>query len=111
MQKYFWWILTLGWGYLIWQLTTTPQLVLTENTWLQIALMMSAHFIFFGLQALFLFLSARAHLVAVFSTSLYGLLIEIVQRGVPGRAGDPLDWALDTLGAFVFVMIMRKYTK
>jgi VanZ family protein len=44
-------------------------------------------------------------------TSLYGLLIELVQRGIPGRSADPVDWLLDTTGALVFLFVFRKYAK
>ena len=49
MKKYFTWIATLGWALLIWRLTTTAQIVVTEEFLLQNILMMGAHFTFFGI--------------------------------------------------------------
>ncbi|HBD02378.1 MAG: VanZ family protein [Microgenomates group bacterium GW2011_GWC1_46_16] len=109
MSKKLWWILSLGWALLIWRLTTTPQIVVTQDTLLQAILMSFAHFFFFGLQAAFLSLTHFAPLPAIAITSSYGLFIEVYQRTVPGRSADPLDWFLDTLGALVFLVILNKY--
>ncbi|KKU42076.1 MAG: hypothetical protein UX59_C0046G0010, partial [Microgenomates group bacterium GW2011_GWA1_46_7] len=46
MSKKLWWILSLGWALLIWRLTTTPQIVVTQDTLLQAILMSFAHFFF-----------------------------------------------------------------
>lgn len=41
----------------------------------------------------------RAVAIAVICASLYGVTDEIHQLFVPGRACDPVDWIVDTLGA------------
>ncbi|WP_165056717.1 MULTISPECIES: VanZ family protein [unclassified Adlercreutzia] len=41
----------------------------------------------------------RAVAIAVICASLYGVTDEIHQIFVPGRACDPIDWIVDTLGA------------
>lgn len=120
MEKFYHATLPLVWATIIWHLTTTPQIVVTENFWFQNLLMMVAHFTFFGLQAVFLQLALSSifnirHflfriLITIFGTSLYGLLIELVQRNVPGRSADPLDWTLDTLGAIAFLAIIKKHS-
>lgn len=121
MEKFYRVTLPLVWAALIWRLTTTPQIVVSQEFWLQNLLMMGAHFTFFGLQAVFLQplltwifkirYSLFLALTNICATSLYGLLIELVQRNVPGRSADPLDWFLDTLGALVFLWFMRKYSR
>ena len=89
----------------------TPQPVVLEVFWLNSLMMMSAHFIFFGIQAVLLFLSSLHTPYCILTTSIYGLLIELVQSTVPGRSADPVDWILDTLGAIVFLGILNKYFK
>jgi len=42
---------------------------------------------------------------------MYGLLIELVQRGIPGRSFSLFDLGLDALGAWLFVYLVRKYYK
>lgn len=115
MKKYLLWLLTLSWALLIWHLTTTPQIVVTEDFWLQEVLMMGAHFAFFGLQAMFLFYALPTSIYnlsssfcALILSSTYGLIIEFAQRTIPGRSADPLDWMLDTLGAIAFLFILKK---
>ncbi len=110
MKKYLSLLISFAWAYLIWTLTTTAQIVITEDTLFHAVLMMGAHFIFFGILGALLHLTLSFNL-SLITTSLYGALIEYVQLLVPGRTGDAFDWALDTIGALVFIMIMRKYTK
>lgn len=108
MKKFYLWILTIAWALLIWRLTTTPQIVLTNNSLLQSFLMIFAHFTFFGVQAMFLFLALRTNISALILSSAYGLIIELTQRTIPGRSADLLDWILDTLGAITFLFILKK---
>jgi len=110
MPKKLWLIFSFAWALLIWRLTTTPQVIVTQDTLFQAILMSFAHFFFFGVQAIFLSRSHFASLLAITLTSFYGLFIEIYQRTVPGRSADPLDWFLDTLGAIVFLVILNKYS-
>lgn len=91
------------WALLIFRLTTTPQIVVTEDTWFQQILMMGAHFVFFGVQSVLLFRALSERVTASAIASLYGLAIEIIQKSVPGRSADPVDWFLDTIGAILFV--------
>ena len=113
MKKYLRWIPAVIWALIIWRLTTTPQIVITESSLLQAILMMFAHFIFFGIQAGLLYFSFPHRPSTIISqsliiTSLYGALIEFRQLSVPGRTGDPFDWALDTLGAITFLFLLKK---
>lgn len=105
MKTIYRWFLTILWAYLIWYLTTIPDFKVTDNSLLSAILSNGGHIFFFGILAIFLPLSRPTSVV---STSLYGLLIELYQRGVPGRSGDPLDWVLDTFGAIIFLAITKK---
>lgn len=60
-----------------------------------------------------LFLAARrtwpdraSMILAIGVASLYGVTDELHQFLTPGRTPDPLDWATDTLGAFVGVVLV-----
>lgn len=57
----------------------------------------------------------RAFLVAVICASLYGITDEWHQLFVSGRMSDPIDWAVDTVGAGVGAgiayAIMRKRSR
>jgi hypothetical protein len=115
MKKYLRWTLVVVWGIIIWSLTTTPDFKVTDDTLLSFLISNGGHFIFFGVQAglLLLALPNSSFLFPNFYplalTSLYGFIIELVQRNVPGRSADPVDWILDTVGAVLFVVIMKKY--
>lgn len=99
------WALTLVWALLIWRLTTTPDFHVTDDSFLSWLLSNGGHLIFFGLLAVFIPLSNS---LSLFTTSTYGLMIELVQRGIPGRSFSLSDWALDTLGAIIFLVITKK---
>lgn len=114
MKKLFLWVATISWVIIIWRLTTSEQLVVTDKSWLQNILMMVAHFSFFGVQAVLFHLALPSQPLTIFYpplilTSLYGALIEYRQLSVPGRSADIFDWLLDTLGAIVFLAIIKKY--
>ena len=98
----------LAWAGLTWSLTTTPNLVIAPENLLNTLMMMGGHFTFFGVQAVLLKLSSLNTLPSVIIASLYGLIIELVQLGVPGRSADPFDWILDTLGAITFLAILKR---
>lgn len=114
MRKLRIWFICLIWAVLIWRLTTTPQLVVSQEYWLQDILMMGAHFVFFGIQAVWIRLALAEHsldlrsFLSITITSIFGLLVELRQLAVPGRSGDPVDWLLDTLGAITFILIVKK---
>ncbi len=109
-------LLPLLWAILIWRLTTTPNLVVAPESWLNTLIMSGSHFFFFGVLAVLLSVCFRYQPSIIdhwplLLTSLYGLLIELVQRGIPGRSADPVDWLLDTTGALIFLFVFRKYAK
>jgi VanZ family protein len=93
MTKYIFWVITVAWAVLIWRLTTTTQIVVTEEYWLQNILMMGAHFTFFGIQAVLVYYALPAsiyllspRIYALVMSSAYGALIEFRQLTVPGRS-------------------------
>jgi VanZ family protein len=109
MKKMFLWLLTLGWAYLIFYLTSIPNFKVSDNTLISFLISNGGHFFFFGIQGLLLYSTLQNKYAAITLTSLYGLIDELHQRNVIGRSADPLDWLLDTLGAILFIAIMKKY--
>lgn len=106
-------VLNFVWAGLTWHLTLTPNLVIAPENLFNTILMMSGHFIFFGFQAVLLYFAIPKNSIyvihySIIITSLYGLVIELLQRSVPGRSADPLDWILDTLGAITFLFVLKK---
>lgn len=113
VKKTFLWILPLAWAALIWRLTTSSAIIVTQDSWLQNVLMDVAHFSFFGIQAILFYFLLRQYsifsvLCSIVPASLYGALIEFRQLTVVGRTADPIDWILDTLGAITFLVIIKK---
>jgi VanZ family protein len=115
MRKILLWLATFGWAYLIFYLTSIPNFKISPDSWTNSLISNASHFAFFGVQAVLLHLSLRAsqsHVsptLAIIMTSFYGILDELRQWNIPGRTTDPWDWLLDTLGAIVFLAILRKY--
>ena len=107
MKKYLFWFLTISWASLTFYLTTIPNFHPSNDTFVSWLLSNSGHFFFFGIQAVLLSLALPYWPLTI--TSLYGLFIEFIQLGIPGRSFDLFDWALDTLGAIIFLAIIKKY--
>ncbi len=107
MNKTIRWILAFGWALLIWSLTTIPDFKVTNDTTLSILISNGGHLIFFGILAL---LIPLLPLHSLATTSLYGLAIELVQRGIPGRSFSLADWALDTVGAIILLTVTQRFS-
>ena len=116
MKKYWLWFATLSWAGLTLYLTTIPNFSPSPDTIFSWIISNGGHFFFFGVLAFFLNLSLLQFsifnvLYSLVPVSLYGLAIEFIQINIPGRSYDLKDWALDTLGAIIFVYILKKYSK
>ena len=115
MKNLFLWVLVFGWGALILYLTSIPGLKVSDVEIISFIISSLEHLFFFGVQAVLLFFALSASfprvnsgLVAVILTSAYGLIDELHQLSVVERTADPIDWILDTLGAIIFVYILKK---
>lgn len=108
MQTKFLWFLTLSWAGLTLYLTTIPNFSPSADTLFRWILSNGGHFFFFGVLAILLKLDKLSFLNSILSTSIYGLVIEYIQLGIPGRSFDLIDWSLDTLGAIAFLLILKK---
>lgn len=113
MKKIYLWFITFSWAAYTFYLTTIPNFSPSPDTLLSWILSNGGHFFFFGILAVLLFLSMPKRFYTVHFTlltvSLYGLMIEFIQRGIPGRSFDLKDWFLDTAGAIIFLAIIKKY--
>ena len=116
MSKLWRWLVTISWGILIFYLTTIPDFHPSTNSLMSALLSNGGHIGFFGIFAVLLYFSLpttiwhlTSNILAVTITSIYGFIIELVQRTIPGRSFSLLDLALDTLGASVFLAIISKY--
>jgi VanZ family protein len=103
MQNKFLWFLTLSWAGLTLYLTTIPNFSPSPDTLLSSILSNGGHFFFFGILAVLLKIDKFSALNSVLITSIYGLTIEYIQLGIPGRSFDLGDWILDTLGGILFL--------
>ncbi len=115
MKKYLLWILVFGWGALILYLTSIPSLKVSDVELISFIISSLEHFFFFGVQAVLLFFALtetipmlNSGVMAVALTSLYGLLDELHQLSVFERTADPIDWILDTIGALLFIAIIKR---
>ena len=107
MKKIFLWLTTISWASYTFYLTTIPNFQPSSDTLMSWILSNGGHFFFFGVLAVLLYLSLPKKpfimsYLPVALASLYGLIIELIQLRIPGRSADPIDWILDTLGAFIF---------
>ena len=112
MRNVFKWIVVFGWAYLIFYLTSIPNFKVSDDSLMSLVISSAGHFFFFGVQAALLYWALPGQIIASLSlTSLYGIFDELHQISIPGRSADPIDWMLDTLGALVFIQLMRKYSQ
>ena len=111
MKTYTLWFLTLSWAGLTLYLTTIPNFSPSSDTTFSWFLSNGGHFFFFGVLAVLLKLDKISTINSILLTSIYGLIIEYIQLTVPGRSFDLFDWSLDTLGAIIFIYILKKYSK
>ncbi len=102
------WFLTLSWAGLTLYLTTIPNFSPSPDTLFSWLISNGGHFFFFGVLAVLLKLDRLSTFYSVLFTSAYGLIIEYIQLGIPGRSFDLIDWSLDTLGAIAFLLILKK---
>ncbi len=108
MNKYLAWFLTLSWAGLTLYLTTIPNFAPSADTLFSWILSNGGHFFFFGVLAILFKLDKISTINSILLTSIYGLVIEYIQLGIPGRSFDLMDWSLDTLGAIAFLLILKK---
>lgn len=113
MKKFLLWLATLSWGSYTFYLTTIPDFHPSPDTLISAILSNGGHFFFFGVLAALLYSSLKQSSIfniqySIVPVSIYGLIIELVQKNIPGRSADPKDWILDTVGAIAFLLVLKK---
>lgn len=108
MKKFLAWVFTFAWAGLILYLTTIPNFKPSSDSLFSWLLSNGGHFAFFGILAILFKLDKISTINSILLTSIYGLIIEYIQLGIPGRSFELFDWSLDTLGAISFLLILKK---
>ena len=113
MKKYSFWVALAIWTWLTWYLTGVPNLRVTPDSLEQFVISKGGHIFFFGMEGVLAYLAlskskARFWYALVIASAL-GAATEIHQSFVAGRHMSVYDWALDTLSAVLFLVIMKKF--
>jgi VanZ family protein len=113
MKQSFRWFPAILWSWFTWYLTGYPNLRVTPDSLMQFLIGKGSHIFFFGVDGVLIYLALSAKtkyrfIIALVLTSLFGAATELHQYFIPGRHMDIRDWALDTLSAFLFLVIMKK---
>jgi len=104
------WAPVLLWAGVIFAFSSIPSLTTGLGLW-DLALRKCAHAAEYALLgALLLRATGRARL-AVALGSAYAVTDEIHQHFVHGRVGSPLDWAIDTAGVAVGVLLYARLAR
>ncbi len=102
------WAPVVLWAALIFVLSSIPGLGTGLGTW-DLVLRKLAHFGEFAVLGALVARALRRELASVALGSLYAATDELHQAFVPGRQGSPLDWAIDTLGVAVGVLLVTRW--
>ena len=101
------WAPVVLWAALIFALSSIPDLGTGLGTW-DLVLRKLAHFGEFGVLGALLARAAGREPAAIGLGALYAATDEIHQGFVAGRQASPLDWAIDTAGVVVGVVLVAR---
>jgi VanZ family protein len=101
------WAPVVLWAALIFTLSSIPHLSTDLGTW-DLVLRKLGHFAEFGVFGALLLRALGREPAAFVLGSLYAATDEVHQAFVPGRAGSPFDWAIDTAGVAAGVLLLRR---
>jgi len=104
------WAPVVLWAGLIFTLSSIPSLDSGLGTW-DLVLRKLAHFAEYAILGALLLRALRREPLAVLLGSAYALTDEVHQAFVTGRQGSPLDWALDTAGVIVGVVLFARWPR
>jgi VanZ family protein len=102
------WAPVVLWAGLIFTLSSIPSLDSGLGTW-DLVLRKLAHFAEYAILGALLLRALRREPVAVLVGSAYALTDEVHQAFVAGRQGSPLDWAIDTAGVILGVLLFARW--
>ncbi len=85
------------------------------NDLLDLSFRKGGHFAEYTILAILFYFPLRTHrrafLLAFLLTTLYAMTDEWHQTFIPTRNGNPIDWLIDSSGAFVGILIAAYYTR
>jgi VanZ family protein len=97
------WVPVVLWAALIFALSSIPDLGTGLGTWDTI-LRKLAHLAEYAILGGLLVRASRSPTAALLLASTYAVTDELHQTFVTGRHGSPVDWLIDTAGAFLGVV-------
>lgn len=101
------WAPVVVWAGVIFLFSSVPDLGTDLGSWDLIGRKI-AHALEFALLGALVLRAVRRPAIAVALGSFYGLTDEVHQAFVPGRVGSPLDWAIDTVGVVLGVVVLAR---
>jgi VanZ family protein len=101
------WGPVVAWAAVIFAFSSVPDLSTGLGTW-DLVLRKLAHLAEYAILGALLYRATGQTRVAVGLGSLYAASDEVHQVFVAGRAGSPLDWALDTAGVVAGVLLYAR---
>jgi VanZ family protein len=104
------WLPVLAWALVIFALSSIPGLATGLGTW-DLVLRKLAHAAEFAVLGALVYRWLGRAPLAIVVASAYAATDELHQAFVPGRAGSPVDWAIDTAGVVVGVAAFATYRK
>jgi len=107
LDRFLVWAPVLVWAGVIFLLSSVPDLGTGLGMWDLIGRKI-AHALEFGLLGALLFRALSAVRLAIAIGSLYAVTDEVHQSFVEGRVGSPFDWAIDTVGVVVGVVVLAR---
>jgi len=104
------WIPVVLWAGVIFAFSSIPSLSTGLGTW-DLVLRKLAHATEFGLLAVLLYRALLQAPVALLVASAYAVTDELHQSFVRGREAAPRDWAIDTAGAAIGIVLYRLWRR
>jgi VanZ family protein len=99
------WAPVVVWAGVIFLFSSIPDLGTELGRWDLVGRKL-AHALEFALLGALLLRAVERPAVAVALGSLYAVTDEVHQAFVAGRVGSPLDWAIDTIGVVLAVLVL-----
>jgi VanZ like family len=104
------WVPVVLWAGLIFGLSSIPGLTSGFGTW-DLVLRKLGHAAEFAVLGALLQRATVSAPVALLLGSAYAATDEVHQRFVEGRVGSPVDWAIDTAGVAVGVVLVLRWQR
>jgi len=104
------WLPAVFWAMVIFAFSSIPNLGTGLGTW-DLVLRKLAHATEFAILAILIERAVRRPAVALAAASAYAVTDELHQSLVPGRHAAPRDWAIDTAGAVIGLVLLRAWRK